>query len=156
MSKTIQEILDEQRQLSPLKDLSSHSISVSISNQSRKGLPASKEPWNKGKTGLQAAWNKGQSPDEETRQKMSDSQKKNSKRKPHSAETRALMADKASMRKKSQEERAKISAKKKKPVMAEGIRFDSRKAAADHFGITPEGLGVRMKYHPEKYYYIKD
>lgn len=31
-----------------------------------------KEPWNKGKTGVQVAWNKGKSPSEETKQKIKE------------------------------------------------------------------------------------
>lgn len=40
--------------------------------EARKG----KEPWNKGKIGLQVAWNKGKTTPEETKQKQSVSQKK--------------------------------------------------------------------------------
>lgn len=35
-------------------------------------IKKSKEPWNKGKTGVQVAWNKGKSPSEETKQKIKE------------------------------------------------------------------------------------
>jgi len=62
---------------------------LSIENRKKMSeVRMGKIPWNKGKKGLQVAWNRGRSFPEETRNKMSESGKK---RKPMSIETKLKM-----------------------------------------------------------------
>lgn len=42
----------------------------------------------------------------------------------------------------------------RKPIMTPDGQFESRRQAAKHYGITPEGIGVRLKYKPQEYYYL--
>ncbi len=50
-------------------------ITIALKGKPRKDL-IGKAPWNKGKTGVQVAWNRGKSPSEETKKKHSETNKR--------------------------------------------------------------------------------
>lgn len=52
------------------------------------------------------------------------------------------------------ETKKKIGSKNSKAIMTPEGRFESRSLAAKHFGITPEGMGARVRYYPTEYYYL--
>ena len=41
-----------------------------------------------------------------------------------------------------------------KAIMTPAGVFSSRKAAAEYYGITPEGIGTRTKSKPQEYYFL--
>lgn len=157
MSKSIQQILDEQRAIAPIFTKTDRSIAVSSNNVLTKtGTKMPGPVWNKGKTGVQEAWNKGIPATEEARRKMSESQKKSIKT-PHSEETKKKMSESAKARgPRPVSMRLKLSATKSKPIMTPAGRFETRALAAAHYGITPTGMGARMHRYPDQYYYIEN
>lgn len=144
MSKSIQEILKEQREQSEIFKRSEQSIAVGTSNKLTKtGVPLSTPVWNKGKTGLQTAWNKGVPHSKEQIQKMSQSQK-GKPRGPRTQETKDKMSDKAKER----------WAKSMRKVWADDKAYNNIYDAAHALGIHKDTILYRIKTRPKEYYYL--
>ena len=157
MKKTIQQILEEERKISPLKDIDEARINRTLANQAKAQDPEFQKKRLQGFDKL-----RGTDEWKEKLRKRSDNLKNNKEwqEKTKNANSRENWTeDKLKNVQISNKIRSdKIEWKKrfcKKIQTPDGI-FESQTAAAKHYGLDRAAIATRRKKFPNEWYYIDD
>lgn len=152
-TKSLQELLNEAKQNSPLRDMTPGTAAHIVTGKLKKGIPTGKvtkgafksghDTWNKGLEVGKDTWGKTR---KEKAKQMSEQERRAyfGTKDQHTKETKKQMSASASER----------WAKQMQQVMALGVKYQSIYAAGLALGIHKDTVSYRIKTKPKDYYYI--